>query len=54
MAAFAGGPVALAYHKFPSKEKAEAHKEYLQSIEPYRKESRFEIPGEFVVAAGNK
>jgi ubiquinone/menaquinone biosynthesis C-methylase UbiE len=54
MAAFDGGPVALAFHKFSSKEKAEAHKEYLQSIEPYRKESGFEIPGEFVVAVGYK
>lgn len=54
LAAFAGGPVALAYQKFDDHTKAEAHEEYLQSIEPYRKNSGFEIPGEFMVAKGIK
>jgi len=35
-AAFAGGPVALAYHKFPDQVKNEAHIEYLDSIKPLK------------------
>lgn len=54
MAAFAGGPVALAYQKFDDHVKEQAHEEYLQSIEPYRKNGGYEIPGEFVVAKGIK
>lgn len=54
MAAFSGGPVALAYQKFDDQTKEEAHEEYLQSIELYRKNGGYEIPGEFVVARGLK
>jgi ubiquinone/menaquinone biosynthesis C-methylase UbiE len=54
MAAFSGGPVALAYNKFDQSTKIDSHREYLESIEPYRKGDRFEIPGEFVVASGRK
>jgi ubiquinone/menaquinone biosynthesis C-methylase UbiE len=53
-AAFAGGPVALAYHKFSETVKSEAHKEYLDSIKGFRKVSDYAIPGEFVVARGIK
>jgi ubiquinone/menaquinone biosynthesis C-methylase UbiE len=53
-AAFAGGPVALAYHKFSETVKSEAHKEYLDSIKGFRKGSGYAIPGEFVVAKGIK
>jgi ubiquinone/menaquinone biosynthesis C-methylase UbiE len=49
-AAFAGGPVALAYSRFDERTRDEAHAEYLASIEPYRSGSGYEIPGEFVVA----
>ena len=51
-AAFAGGPVALAYSRFdaPTREAAEA--EYLASLAPYRRGNAFEVPGEFVVARG--
>jgi ubiquinone/menaquinone biosynthesis C-methylase UbiE len=51
-AAFAGGPVALAYSKFDDRTRDEAHAEYLASIEPYRREQSYEVPGEFVVARG--
>ncbi len=53
-AAFAGGPVALAYHKFSETVKSEAHKEYLDSIKDFRKGADYAIPGEFVVARGIK
>jgi ubiquinone/menaquinone biosynthesis C-methylase UbiE len=51
-AAFAGGPVALAYSRFDDRTRKEAHAEYLASIEPYRSASRYDIPGEFVVTSG--
>jgi len=51
-AAFAGGPVALAYSRFEEQVRDEAHAEYLASIEPYRAGEGYEIPGEFVVVRG--
>jgi ubiquinone/menaquinone biosynthesis C-methylase UbiE len=51
-AAFAGGPVALAYARIDEKMREEAHAEYLASIEPYRSGAGYRIPGEFVVTAG--
>ena len=53
-AAFAGGPVALAYHKFPDHVKNEAHIEYLDSIKPFQQGNGYAVPGEFVVAVGYK
>jgi ubiquinone/menaquinone biosynthesis C-methylase UbiE len=53
-AAFAGGPVALAYHKFSPQIKDEAHSEYLQSIKPFQRINGYAVPGEFVVAVGYK
>jgi ubiquinone/menaquinone biosynthesis C-methylase UbiE len=53
-AAFAGGPVALAYNKFNDTVKKEAHAEYLDSISQYRTENGYEMPGEFVVTMGLK
>lgn len=53
-AAFAGGPVALAYGRFSQKTKAEAHKDYLDSLEPYRRGHGYSVPGEFVVVAGTR
>jgi ubiquinone/menaquinone biosynthesis C-methylase UbiE len=53
-AAFAGGPVALAYSRFDEDTRDEAHRDYLASIEPYRKDERYEIPGEFVIVRGHK
>ena len=51
---FVGGPVAMAYSRFDEKTKTEAHKEYHESIEPYRVGEGYEIPGEFVVGSGKK
>jgi ubiquinone/menaquinone biosynthesis C-methylase UbiE len=51
-AAFAGGPVALAYSRFDPEAREEAHAEYLTAIEPWRRQQRYELPGEFVVACG--
>jgi ubiquinone/menaquinone biosynthesis C-methylase UbiE len=49
-AAFAGGPVALAYSRFDDATRREVHEEYLDSIAAYRRGSGYEIPGEFVIA----
>jgi ubiquinone/menaquinone biosynthesis C-methylase UbiE len=51
-AAFAGGPVALAYARFDESTRAAAHAEYLASIERYRHGDRWEVPGEFVITRG--
>lgn len=53
-AAFAGGPAGLAYGRFSDSTKAEAHGEYLASLEPYRLGFGYSVPGEFVVIAGTK
>jgi ubiquinone/menaquinone biosynthesis C-methylase UbiE len=53
-AAFVGGPVALAYSRFDDTTRAEAHAEYLASIEPFLTNGRYEIPGEFVIVRGDK
>ena len=53
-ASFVGGPVALAYSRFSDGVKAEAHEEYLRSIEAYRSGGGYAIPGEFVIVAGSK
>ncbi len=53
-AAFAGGPVALAYAHFDDESRDEAHAEYLKTIQPYRHGEGYSIPGEFVVALARK
>ena len=53
-AAFAGGPVALAYSRFDSQTRDEAHAEYLQSIAAFRDGDEYDVPGEFVVIRGCK
>jgi len=53
-AAFAGGPVALAYHRFSDQVKEEVHREYLDSIAAYRCPEGYAVPGEFVVALARK
>jgi hypothetical protein len=53
-AAFVGGPVALAYSRFDDATRDQAHAEYLASIESYRDGKRYAIPGEFVIARGEK
>jgi len=51
-AAFAGGPVALAYSRFDAHTRAAAHVDYLASIALYRTGNGYAIPGEFVVVRG--
>ena len=53
-AAFAGGPVAMAYARFDDDLKSEAHAEYLESIASYRDGAAYRIPGEFVIVRGVK
>jgi ubiquinone/menaquinone biosynthesis C-methylase UbiE len=53
-AAFAGGPVALAYSRCDARARDGAHAEYLASLEPYRRGDGFLVPGEFVIACGRK
>lgn len=53
-AAFAGGPVALAYSRFDDETRDGAHRDYLASIAPYREGTGYRIPGEFVVARGER
>jgi hypothetical protein len=51
---FAGGPVALAHHRFTDDVKREARAEFLASIEQFRDGTAYSIPGEFVVVAATK
>jgi len=51
-AAFAGGPVAMAYSRFDDGTREAAHGEYLASIAPYRRAGGYSVPGEFVVTRG--
>jgi ubiquinone/menaquinone biosynthesis C-methylase UbiE len=51
-AAFDGGPVALAYHRFTDEVKERVHADYLASLSPYRDGEGYEVPGEFVLARG--
>jgi len=53
-AAFAGGPVALAYSRFDAQTRDEAHAEYIASIAAFRNGPAYGIPGEFVIATGRK
>ncbi len=53
-AAFAGGPVALAYSRFDAATRKEAHADYLATIAPYRHGTAYRIPGEFVVVRGSR
>jgi len=51
-AAFAGGPVAMAYSRFDEDTRRSARADYIASIAPYRVGHGYAIPGEFVVACG--
>jgi ubiquinone/menaquinone biosynthesis C-methylase UbiE len=53
-AAFRGGPVALAYSRFDEATKRAVHAEYIESIAACRVGEGYRIPGEFVVAAGER
>jgi SAM-dependent methyltransferase len=49
-AVFEGGPVALAYARFDAPTRRATQAEFLASVEAYRSGSRYDIPGEFVLA----
>ena len=51
-AAFAGGPVALAWSRFDAAVRTRVRARYLEAIEPWRDGQGYRLPGEFVVAAG--
>ncbi|MDR6534903.1 methyltransferase domain-containing protein [Variovorax soli] len=51
-AAFAGGPVALAWSRFGEATRARVQARYLAAIEPWRQGGGYRIPGEFVIVAG--
>ena len=51
-AAFAGGPVALAWSRFDGPVRMRVRARYLEAIEPWRDGQGYRLPGEFVVAAG--
>ncbi len=53
-AAFAGGPVALAYSRFDDETRNAAHEDYLASIADCRQGDGYRVPGEFVVARGSR
>jgi ubiquinone/menaquinone biosynthesis C-methylase UbiE len=53
-AAFAGGPVALAYDRFDEPTRADAHREYLETIREFRDGDGYRIPGEFVVGIARR
>ena len=53
-AAFAGGPVAMAYARFDEATRASARADYIASIEAYRHGNAYAIPGEFVVTRGER
>jgi ubiquinone/menaquinone biosynthesis C-methylase UbiE len=53
-ASFLGGPVTMAYTRFDENTKVEAKLEYLKSVEAYKTENGYAIPGEFVIGIGIK
>jgi len=52
VAAFVGGPVAMAYSRFDEPTRMSAHADYLESIAAYRRGEGYALPGEFVVTLG--
>lgn len=51
-AAFAGGPVALAWSRFDAAVRTRVRARYVESIAPWRRGDGYEVPGEFVIAGG--
>jgi ubiquinone/menaquinone biosynthesis C-methylase UbiE len=52
VAAFVGGPVAMAYSRFDEDTRRGAHAEYVESIAAHRRGDGYALPGEFVVTIG--
>ena len=53
-AAFAGGPVALAYSRFSNEVRIGAHAEYLESLSAFHAGAGYGVPGSFVIARGRR
>ena len=53
-ASFLGGPVAMAYSRFDAQTKEKAQQEYIESIQAYKSNEGYKIPGEFVIAKAIK
>jgi ubiquinone/menaquinone biosynthesis C-methylase UbiE len=53
-AVFSGGPVALAYSRMTDDVREEMHREFLDSVAPYRRGDAYDIPGEFVFLRTHK
>ena len=53
-AVFKGGAVALAYTRFSDETREEVHREFLENVEPYRRDGGYSLPGEFVFALARK
>ncbi|MGH9133346.1 MAG: class I SAM-dependent methyltransferase, partial [Ilumatobacteraceae bacterium] len=53
-AAFAGGPVALAWSRFDHEQRKSAADEYLASIAGFTNGTGYRVPGQFVVATGRR
>jgi ubiquinone/menaquinone biosynthesis C-methylase UbiE len=54
VAAFAGGPVAMAYARFDDATRESAHAEYLEAIAAFRRGNGYALPGEYVVTIGTR
>jgi len=53
-AALSGGPVALAWSRFSDDTRQRVRKHYVSAIDPWRQESGYRIPGEFVIVAARR
>lgn len=53
-AAFAGGPVALAWSRFDSTVRARVRERYLEAIAPWREGAGYRLPAEFVLVEARR
>lgn len=53
-AAFAGGPVALAWSRFDEAARARTCRRYLDALAPWRQGERYAVPAEFVLITGQR
>src|SRR5688500_5181258 len=53
-AAFAGGPVALAWSRFDAATRERVCRHYIESLGAWRRGPGYEVPGEFVVVAAER
>jgi ubiquinone/menaquinone biosynthesis C-methylase UbiE len=53
-AAFAGGPVALAWSRFDDETRERVTQRYIRSIEPWRSGTAYRVPGEYCVVFGRR